>query len=69
MATEWSLESELRQLLVCPQCRNELVDSVRGLLCIQDGLVYPVVEGVPFMLPECAHKASTEEIEAARSAL
>lgn len=44
----------MRGLLVCPRCRGELVDHPDGLLCEADGLLYPVVDGIPWMLEERA---------------
>ena len=63
----WTLDPELRAMLVCPLTRCELVDVARGLLSPQARLVYPVVDGVPHMLRELALKATAEELAAAPS--
>ncbi len=54
------VDPALRQWLVCPACRGELSDdatagdAVDGLGCRACGLLYPVVDGVPWMTPEQA---------------
>ena len=55
------LDPELRALLVCPACRGELrerLDASRegpdALRCPQCMLDYPVVQGVPYLVPELA---------------
>lgn len=57
------MRPDVRALLVCPRCKGELVDRVDGdgvlvgLLCARDGVVYPVVDGVPWLTVERARKA------------
>lgn len=48
------LDPFVRSMLVCPRCRGELVDVDGGLCCEVDGLIYPIVEGVPWMIEERA---------------
>ncbi len=48
----WSIDSELRQLLVCPGCRGELLDEQEGLHCPACSLLYPVVDDIPQMIVE-----------------
>ena len=62
----WSLDPELRALLVCPLTRGELLDVERGLFSPEADLVYPVVEGVPHMLRELALKPTPQERAQAR---
>jgi len=52
------LSEELLAILVCPQCRGDLrYDAVaERLICEACRLRYPVVDGVPVMLPEEAEK-------------
>jgi uncharacterized protein YbaR (Trm112 family) len=50
------LDPELRALLVCPVCRGELTDVADGLRCPHDRLVYPIVDGIPWMVPEHARR-------------
>ena len=56
------IDPELRSLLVCPACRGPLTDVSRGLACAACQLVYPVQDGVPFMVAECALPAEDGEI-------
>lgn len=55
-----SLSPELRARLVCPRCRGELVHEgaeeagEERLICRADRLAYPVVDGVPWLVPEKA---------------
>jgi uncharacterized protein YbaR (Trm112 family) len=52
------LSDELLAILVCPQCRGDLRydRTAETLICEACSLRYPVVEGVPVMLPEEAEK-------------
>ena len=51
-----AVDPRLRALLVCPACRGELTDHDQGLGCATCRLIYPVIEGRPWMLPERARK-------------
>ncbi len=51
-----AVDPVLRALLVCPACRGELEDLPQGLGCRGCALIYPVVDGRPWMLPERARK-------------
>ena len=57
-----TVDSALRALLICPLCRGELEDRERGLLCRKDALLFPVVEGVPFLVKEEALKPTEAEL-------
>jgi uncharacterized protein YbaR (Trm112 family) len=50
------LDPELRKLIVCPACRGDLDDVDHGLRCPACRLVYPVEDGVPFLIKELARK-------------
>ena len=52
------LSDELLALLVCPKCRGDLRydRAAETLICEACALRYPVVDGVPVMLPEEAEK-------------
>jgi uncharacterized protein YbaR (Trm112 family) len=52
------LSEELLAILVCPQCRGDLRydRAAEKLSCEACRLRYPVVDGVPVMLPEEAEK-------------
>lgn len=51
-----SVPPEVRELLVCPVCKGDLADEPGFLVCPHDALAYPVVDGVPHMLPARAEK-------------
>ena len=42
------------ELLVCPECRGALMEEKGGLVCERDRRLYPIVNGVPHMVPEAA---------------
>ena len=48
------LSDELLEILVCPQCRGELVydRAAERLICATCRLRYPVVDDIPVMLVE-----------------
>ncbi|MCB9678543.1 MAG: Trm112 family protein [Alphaproteobacteria bacterium] len=54
--SERPLSPVLRALLVCPVCKGDLDEAADGLRCPACALTYPVVDGVPFMLPERAQR-------------
>lgn len=64
---DWTLDSELRALLVCPLTRGELIDVERGLYSPQAGLVFPVQDGVPFLVRECASSPTPQELAEAEA--
>lgn len=49
-----SVDPRVRPLLLCPSCRGELEDVPDGLRCPTERLRYPVVDGVPHLIPERA---------------
>ena len=56
-----TIDPALRALLVCPVCRGDLADetSLTGettLVCLVDRLVFPVVDGVPWLILETARR-------------
>lgn len=56
------IDPELRALLCCPRCRGPLIDVERGLLCARDRVVWPVIEGVPYLVEERVLPADEREI-------
>ena len=48
------IDADLRKELVCPECRGELVDGPDNLICERCALVYPIVDGAPWLLRELA---------------
>lgn len=61
----WSIDPELRALLVCPLTRCELIDVERGLYSPQADRVFPVVDGVPYMLRDLSLEPEPQEREQA----
>ncbi len=57
------LDPELRELLCCPRCRKPLRDVPRGLLCSHDRVVWPIVDGVPYLVEERVLRATEQELE------
>ena len=53
-----TIDERVRALLVCPSCRGDLEDVEGGLRCPTEKLVYPVIDGVPHLVAERAHKES-----------
>ncbi len=51
---KWFVDPTLRAHLVCPRCRGSLVDEDAGLCCLGCQRVYPVEDGVPFVIAERA---------------
>ena len=43
----------------CPRCRNELQSLKGALFCAVDGLVYPLVDGIPVLSPQNGIVASS----------
>jgi uncharacterized protein len=52
------ISDELLQILVCPQCKQELVYDREAdkLICAACGLRYPIVDEIPIMLVEEAER-------------
>ncbi len=48
----WSIDPELRAILVCPACRGELADGREGLSCPACALLYPVIDDIPQLIAE-----------------
>ena len=46
------LQPELRALLVCPVDHHALDDDGDALRCPQCGRRYPIVDGIPHMVPD-----------------
>lgn len=45
-------DAHWRALLVCPRCRGDLADHPEGLACPACRRLYPIVDGVPWMVEE-----------------
>jgi len=55
------LKNELIDKLACPVCKGNLVfdKDNNGLLCIDCGLLYPVRDDIPVLLPDEAIRISS----------
>lgn len=62
------MDKKLLAILVCPICKGELRYDRKAseLLCLADGLAYPIRDDVPVMLGSEAREMSFEEREKAR---
>ena len=62
------MDKKLLAILVCPICKGELRYDRQAseLLCVADGLAFPIRDGVPVMLAEEAREMSFDEREKAR---
>ena len=52
------MDKKLLEILVCPKCKNKLEFDKKNneLICANDGLAYPVRDGIPVMLEDEARK-------------
>jgi uncharacterized protein YbaR (Trm112 family) len=48
----WHIDPEVRDNLRCPACRGLLQDRPEGLRCPACALLYPVVDDIPWLIPE-----------------
>lgn len=62
------MDKSLLTLLVCPQCKGKLHynESQQELVCLGEGLGYPIRDNIPVMLIDEARKLSVEEVEVLR---
>lgn len=51
-----ALDEGLRALLVCPVCLGELRDGDQTLVCDQDRIIFPILNGIPNMIVSDAKK-------------
>jgi hypothetical protein len=49
-----AVNSELVEILACPQCKGKLIltEAEDGLICDQCKVIYPIREEIPIMLIE-----------------
>ena len=57
------IEKKLLDILVCPVSKKPLKLKGDELVCRESKLAYPVIDGIPVMLPEKARKLSKDESE------
>lgn len=43
---------ELLEILACPMCKQKVELKGEELICVACGRRYPIVEGIPYMLPD-----------------
>ncbi|MBF0414462.1 MAG: Trm112 family protein [Magnetococcales bacterium] len=57
------IDKELLAILVCPQCKGELmlVSKKEELVCRVDRLAYPIKNSIPVMLIDEARRLDDEE--------
>lgn len=62
------LDKKLLSILVCPICKGELKyqRDAQELICLGDGLAYPIRDDVPVMLTKEARELSLEERDSLR---
>lgn len=60
------VDPRVRALLVCPKCRGELTDGPGVLECPACAVAYPVVAGIPWMLPERARRIRVDPFRRGR---
>jgi uncharacterized protein YbaR (Trm112 family) len=51
---------DLLAIMACPVCRGALEDRGEALACTACGVLYPVRDGIPIMLPEEAYRPGEE---------
>jgi uncharacterized protein YbaR (Trm112 family) len=51
------MDLALLELWVCPKCRGRLALDDDALVCPVDGLRFPVVDGVPYLVVELAERS------------
>lgn len=46
------MDTKLLDILACPKCKHALVRGRgdRYLICESEGLAYPVIDGIPYLL-------------------
>jgi len=57
------LDKKLLDILACPICKGELKyhQDPEELICLADGLAFPVRDGIPIMLEDEARELSADE--------
>jgi hypothetical protein len=50
--TKKVLSPELLKILACPMCKGDVKLKRESLVCVKCKRVYPIVDGIPHMLPD-----------------
>ena len=60
------MDKQLLAILVCPVCKGPLLfdRDKQELVCLSEGLAYPILDEIPVMLREEARLLSLDEVEA-----
>jgi hypothetical protein len=46
------ISKKLLKILACPMCKGDVKLKRRELICVGCGRRYPIVDGIPHMLPD-----------------
>jgi len=46
-----AISQELLEILACPVCKREVELKGEKLVCVGCGKRYPIVDGIPYLLP------------------
>ena len=49
--SERTISPKLLEILACPVCKGEVELREKELVCVKCGRRYPIVEGIPYLLP------------------
>jgi uncharacterized protein YbaR (Trm112 family) len=66
MESIMSLDPRLLEILCCPAekdgapCHGDLEETDQGLRCLKCGVLYPIEDGIPVLLPN--HAIHTREV-------
>jgi hypothetical protein len=47
-----AISKELLEILACPMCKQKVELKGKELVCVGCGRRYPIVNGIPHMLPD-----------------
>jgi len=46
------LDRKILEIIVCPVCKGDLQKRKNNLICKKCGRKYPIIDGIPYLLPE-----------------
>lgn len=52
MMSKPPISEELLKILACPVCKAEVKLKGQELVCVKCGRRYPIIDGIPNMLPD-----------------
>ena len=50
--TSSPISKELLEILACPMCKADVKLKNQELVCVKCGRRYPIIDGIPVMLPD-----------------